>query len=122
MPYLTQQQKDDLKKKGKPIETPGELTYDYTLALINASTTQIRRSLKRTTEEFISNNPKNFSTYCSIMGSLDCTCREFIRRKSTIDISDEKKLAELEQFSQSFYKTVIAPYEDQKIKENGDVY
>ena len=53
--------------------------------------------LTYTINGYIRKHGKKFLTCCIIMGALICTMFEFYRR-------------------------VVAPYEDTKIKENGDVY
>ena len=47
--------------------------------------------------QYVGRNGRSFSTFCVVIGALVCTVFEFYRR-------------------------VVAPYEDQKCKTNGDVY
>lgn len=47
--------------------------------------------------QYMKDKPISYATYNNIVGALECCKQEFIRRK-------------------------VSPYEDEKIKENGDVY
>ena len=58
---------------------------------------QLTYSITKLCLHFVKSNGKKFAVFAWVMGALFCAGLEFYRR-------------------------VVAPYEDVKIKENGDVY
>lgn len=57
----------------------------------------------------------------AVMGVLDCVVRELKRRVlpgTSIDVIE----GEIAAIRDGFYNNLLAPYEDKKIAENGDVY
>jgi hypothetical protein len=103
VPYLTPERKAEIDSGFRPT-TKGDLTYLITRALLGE-----RRQV-------------DFGLLFDIMGGLDCAGREYRRRRPALSADDVKMLSELEWFATDFYDNVIAPYEDTKIEQNGDVY
>ena len=54
--------------------------------------------------------------------ALTVACREYFRLAGQNYVAINDVLGALEGAKQEFYRRVAAPYEDEKIKENGDVY
>jgi len=81
MPYIKQEQRNQLEDIDTPAITAGELNYCITKLVC----------------EYINSNKLNYQTINDIVGALEGAKLEFYRR-------------------------VAAPYENVKMKENGDVY
>jgi hypothetical protein len=54
-----------------------------------------------------------------VVGCLECARREFRRRQPDDYLAADEALSEA---IERFYRLVIAPYEDEKIVQNGDVF
>ena len=80
MPYITREQRENIKENNTPPENAGELNYVITLLIRN----------------YFYKKP-SYQSVNDIVGALEGAKLEFYRR-------------------------VAAPYEDNKIKLNGDVY
>jgi len=59
----------------------------------------------------------HYDAYRIFLGELTCAQKEIKRRLG----EDHKYIAELNDIIQQIYDKQVAPYEDKKIKENGDV-
>jgi hypothetical protein len=54
---------------------------------------------------------------------INKTILAYMRRKDSVSYSDlNEVIGVLESVKQEFYRRVVAPYEDSKIKKNGDIY
>jgi len=116
MPYIPQKDRKFAEKQGP--RTVGELNYLITLiikryyssfGLSYTAAHQVYRSLRQHTHT--ADGAKN---------PMDLELDELYRKASPEfqnDFETAKYLAGLE-----FYRRVLAPYEDEKIKQNGDVY
>lgn len=135
MPYLTDDRKKWLDNEKVKLTTAGDLTYcltvealyfidhagDHTMpenAAIFADRLYIHidRYMRR---------QARYEDYAIVLGCLDSTRRELLRRRHETRRSDTVVILAatlLEKFSRSYYTNVVAPYEDEKIEQNGDVY
>lgn len=120
MPYLTQQRKDHLNSGGH-IVTAGDLTYLLTTALLaKMPPAELSARLSELVSSFLPEDPR-FGDFAVVLGSLDATWREWIRR-TWQGQKDWGAAEEFDRFRRRFYERVVAPYEDTKIAQNGDVY
>lgn len=128
MPYLKQERKDELADEDAKLEAPGELNYLVTLVLLEAVQCNgaylLRSRVPKLIERYIEANGRSYTTYNNIVGALTCARAEFKRRVPDhlwvtvhANVSSELKCQ-----SEEFYADTVAPYEDEKIAENGDVY
>lgn len=62
----------------------------------------------------------NYQDYNDVMGVLACARREFERRLWTMGLPTDA-LNILDEYATRFYHERVAPYEDIKIQQNGDV-
>jgi len=53
---------------------------------------------------------------------LTIICDEYLKNKGKCYQNINEVIGVMECMKQEFYRRVVAPYEDQKIKENGEVY
>lgn len=110
MPYLTDT--DKMKLDEKPLEqwSAGDINYAVTnRAIARLMTMEVNYNNLQSVFHMIPKFAKEFADM------IDCDCSEYdfyLRR-----FMGAADLARLE-----FYRRLIAPYEDMKIKENGDVY
>lgn len=117
MPYVSQEARLRLET-GYP-ETAGELNYEITKLLIEArSEDYLFAEYKYLITAYVDKNGKSYQTYNDIIGATMGAGLEYHRR--TGKLSPFAILLHVE--LGKFYQDVIAPYEDGKIKENGDVY
>lgn len=120
MPYLNSAAKYELDHGVAPT-SPGDLTYLITKALLGdpreASLHEALWAVVNRYLDGLSGTPR-FADYCVVLGAFDAAKREFRRRLG----QHEGILWPVEEFVKEFYRTVVGPYEDTKIAENGDVY
>jgi hypothetical protein len=122
VPYLTPERKAEIDSGFRPT-TKGDLTYLITRALLgDPEEATLEEALQAAVERYFERRQVDFGLLFDIMGGLDCAGREYRRRRPALSADDVKMLSELEWFATDFYDNVIAPYEDTKIEQNGDVY
>lgn len=129
MPYILQEDKDRLNKGGNPW-TPGELTYLITKEMLDAQGGHgpLKAGIRTHVHSYIEGQGHSFATYSAVMGCLCCAHEEYRRRGgwgavtgAPLDLPQWPLRVALD-YSVEFYDYVIAPYEDRKIRENGDVF
>lgn len=124
MPYIDKTSKDRLYADGQDAGTVGELTYLFSLHCINADRQQDYTFLVDTLRLEIvkyldANGPTNYALLNGVVGSLECARREHRRRRPDSYLPADEALSET---LTEFYNGIVAPYEDTKIEQNGDVY
>lgn len=112
MPYITQTARQVIADGG-PVSTAGELNYMITQSILHPF--QFTKGPRELIENYIKYHGLSYSIANDIVGSLECARREFKRRRGI----NMKWLSEI---ADEFYDEKVAPYEDQKIQLNGDVY
>jgi len=120
MPYIKQDRREHLDGLDAPdCETAGELNYVFTQTMfdcypdVNLASAFISDEINN----YRLAHGESYQTYNDIMGALHCATYERIRR--TGDHTFDSVIAHL---MADLYVDWIAPYEDKKITENGDVY
>lgn len=127
MPYLTQARKDQLAGEALP-ETPGDLNYLLTLSVIQAIKENVpsraRLTASRLACSFLDNHGLDYTNCNAIVGAVECCRRELKRRTPTHLTTDVHRAVDgqLRSWLDNFYAKTVAPYEDKKIEQNGDVY
>lgn len=131
MPYI--KSKDYVRAAVTP-EVPGELNFAITVKMIGRlrgvlTFQDFDRALRALTIGYLDRVGMSYTNGNAVMGVLDCTARELRRRVGfcfdnpnfkTTDITKIERQLVLER--KWVYDTLLAPYEDLKITENGDVY
>ncbi len=117
MPYVKQEWRKFLIDGSSFPEDPGPLNFCITTSMVNHTFNEDEWFGKL--EEYVHIKGKSYTVLNEIMGVLICAWFEVRRRDYTLwtEYSDR-----LEKLAKRFYAEVIAPYENIKIKENGDVY
>lgn len=138
MPYIQNRLRDPISRWldgnrdpvfAKSPSNLGELTFALTMTVA----CQPRDELHAKLDEIVTFYRENYANtgyagLAEIMGALSCTAREYDRRcvnDAWGDPAFPSKLGrsvEIHSFTNSFYESVVAPYEDEKIRENGDVF
>jgi len=121
MPYVKQGDRKYLRQylidgSGIP-EDPGPLNFCITTSMINHTFNEDEWFDRL--EEYVHIKGKSYTVLNEIMGVLTCAWFELKRRDYALSTEYDYRL---ERLAKRFYDEVIAPYEDIKIKENGDVY
>lgn len=134
MSYPPQSRKDFLLNRHNPAPFAGDLTYCLTVASLyfvdrttyidSCITAEFNDELMHEIQRFLPVSPR-YADYALVLGCLDSTRRELLRRRHETTRRDSKVLMTvglLEIFTRAYYNNVVAPYEDTKRKQNGDVY
>lgn len=69
----------------------------------------------------VRNQGSGYQAHNDVMGVLTCSMREFRRRFADMDHRYVLIKTLIEVVSDDWYDNEIAPYEDEKIEENGDI-
>ena len=118
MPYLTEEGKAWIDAEPVRVKKPGELNYLITKLLLDETSYAVLwDGVEIAVDLYVANNGASYETYNSVMGVLLCASLEYTRRTN-----HNVPGGVLKEYAQYFYQTVLVPYEDKKIKENGDVY
>lgn len=119
MPYITEGAKDLLARGGAP-RTAGELTYCFTVEMLAAPGGHaiLKQALQAATVSYLTAHDHSYGSYASILGALVGAASEWDRR---MPLQPWKAVA-TRAYITEFYEQVVVPYEDAKIRENGDVY
>ncbi len=129
MPYIKSTDRLRLARGGKATSA-GELNYLLTkrvtefLGQSEYDLGTLEGDFKNLIYEYCENVGFKYQTANDVVGALVCAKMELTRRAKSIFSKMEIDLIgnSLDLILQDFYKDVISPYEDMKIKENGDVY
>jgi len=126
LPYLTDQRKFDIDNDPKhPLVGAGDLTYVFTRTALDTPDGEFSDALLDAIKRYMPRQPR-YENYAIVLGCLDSTRRELRRREDSQTTARKNRINHawyrLTLFSESYYKNVIAPYENEKIKQNGDVF
>jgi hypothetical protein len=127
MPYITQTARKIIDEGGL-IQTAGELNYTFTKELKKFFCTSTRQDLREAVEgligAYIDLHGRSYAVCNDIIGALECAQFEFKRRTYTTFKREwvDDAIQIFQNIKYDFYHRVVAPYEDEKIKLNGDVY
>lgn len=120
MPYIEQSARRRMDSDQDPRDA-GELNYAITQHLLNTSEDMLEMAVEHEVQRFLAfkrtKRDNRYSDYNDALGALDGARREYERRRG-----GDGKLVILEWVAKDLYATVIGPYEDIKIKQNGDIY
>lgn len=121
MPYIKQDRREAMGLD-QPPRNEGELNYCLTWHLIFTDVEVLYVALKGEVEEYLSVRDESYALYNEVIGVLECCRREFVRRRGANTAQDLIREALLGEVMKGLYDGKVAPYEDTKIKENGDIY
>lgn len=120
MPYIKQERRW-LMATDHPPEDEGELNYCLTWHMIHTPNGGfLEAAFDREIEAYLSVRPESYARYNEVVGALECCRREYRRRSVAADGQDREDA--LSAALTRLYAEKIAPYEDTKIEQNGDVY
>jgi len=102
---------------GGVIQTAGELNYAITRHFLDKSigVAEALNKIRREAEHYVTSNGLSYGTINDVIGALECIRRE-VKRRRGFDVALFSSIAD------EFYDAIAAPYEDEKIQTNGDVY
>ena len=118
MPYIDQPSRRALNSGSLP-SNPGELTYTLTLDVVNGRDAE---HLTHVLVRYVESQGKCFQTFAEILGSLEATRLELLRRRPVGRDRLLLPLAQLDRVKRAFYSSMVGPYEDEKIILNGDIF
>jgi hypothetical protein len=125
MPYIKAEQRHRLDRNPYAASDAGELNYVITKAcLLSENRAMLENKIHELVNAYLDKYGRRYSSYNDVLGVLIAARFEYGRRK---DLKPELVLNHpvmqvLVNALASLYFEEIAPYEDAKIKENGDVY
>lgn len=121
MPYLTEQRKKEIDSNPNSVLAgAGDLTYKLTRIALDCSDGGFADNIYDAIKRYMPRQPR-YENYAIVLGCLDSTRRELHRREPySKNLAGKSKRLML--FSDSYYNNVIAPYENEKIEQNGDVF
>src|SRR5712692_4691752 len=132
MPYVKQEIRQQLEEKPDSAFYPGELNYVLTNIILHSlghdgcphewDQEVVTHLIKRAVDSYVAKNGRRYATYNDIFGVLACIAMEMARRDEiSVEEQLQKVIPLIGDFMKSYYQYVVTPYEQEKIKENGDV-
>lgn len=121
MPYIKQLARTEFALDyGRWAKNPGELNYNFTMALgMYGPSDSAEIIIKEFIKRYLILKGESYQTFNDIIGALTCCFKEIKRR---IELKNRFEIVDfLAKIVDDFYNNVVAPYEDQKIVENGDL-
>lgn len=122
MPYIDPQRRKQLGRDEERPLTAGELNYVLTKGLLDLQRNddlRFGRSLIETEiEKYLAGRNPSYTLYNEVMGALTGCALEWRRRTGDGIVAPTV----LNDALRDFYFNVVAPYEDDKINQNGDIY
>ena len=119
MPYIKQDARHEFAfNENRWAKTPGDLNYVCTMALgMYGPGEPADTIIKEFIKHYIDFKGVSYQTYNDIMGVLTCMICEITRRIGLVP----EVVNYLSKIATDFYKDTVVPYEELKIKENGDL-
>lgn len=124
MPYIPKDDRHALITE-RESENPGELTYLLTLAIFEAEREGTKIAYnegKGVIAGYLRNKPERFATFAEVLGAISAAEMEYYRRRGVNRQGNFQPTAFLGTLRSWFYYEHVAPYEDEKIIENGDCF
>lgn len=126
MPYLGNDRKREIDDDSKmSLVSAGHLTYVFTRISLTADLDCFSDEIMTAIDRYMPRQPR-YENYAIVLGCLDSTRRELRRRQNGVETKTKNRIDNawymLTAFSDSYYRNVVAPYEDEKIDQNGDVF
>ena len=126
MPYI---KPEDSERAESWPAAPGELNYAITMDAIcvlegHMSYDEFTFRVDLLVNRYLQKAGISYTNMNAVMGALDCCGREIDRRVNTFAYGGviDDLISILLAKRDRLYPEMLAPYEDQKIAENGDVY
>ncbi|MEE8372803.1 MAG: hypothetical protein V3R87_03595 [Dehalococcoidia bacterium] len=134
MPYI---KSEDYARAVVTPKVPGELNYAITMKIIarlrgELTSMEFDRCLRNLTMSYLDRVGMSYTNGNAVIGVLDCAAREVRRRAggapplSPDGVVMSPLIAKIERQLRAerkwLYDNLLAPYENVKIMENGDVY
>lgn len=131
MPYI---KAEDYTRAVEAPAVPGELNYAITLMAISRLSGgltfhEFGDAVRALVDGYLLLSGLSYTNGNAVMGVLDCAARELRRRTGRPSNLNYTKSADIVEIGHQLglerdrvYDTLLAPYEDLKIAENGDVY
>lgn len=124
MPYIPQDIRKHVELMGP--RTAGELNYLITKELIQGEKTNDLSGIYGLLKEYVgyhaTHSAVNYQVFNDVSGAVTNAVGEYYRRMGGNSRYTQEITHKAGDALEEFYDNYIAPYEDQKIKENGDVY
>lgn len=121
MPYVTEARKAELDRRKAEAVTAGDLTYLLYKACIDDpfGWSTLKGRFDRAIDMYMPKKSEpRYENYCTVLGSFDSTRRELKRRNAQ---GSQSARHTIDIYVDDYYHEIVAPYEDKKIEENGDV-
>lgn len=114
MPYLTE---------GDFNAPSGELNRAITKLFISCNNSlEFEGKLVAVIKKYEHDQKPRYATFNDIIGALECALMEFKRRGLGLGHRVQEIEEVVKSVKSQYYGSTIAPYEDKKIQEHGDIY
>ncbi len=122
MPYIDLEARKALDFSHAIPKNAGELNYLFTTSALSTRHTiqGLHVRLRWIIDEYLNDNELRYQRINDVLGALTGAKLEYARRR--VASYTDPVCVVFDRVAQRFYEDVAASYEDQKIKENGDVY
>lgn len=119
MPYIEKETRIPLEYDvTRGIETVGELNYMLTCGLLKVPLSDLEEYLRLCVGTYATGKIPSYTLFNGAIGACMCALLEYARRTGSTDHIYPLIMSAV---ISKFYSKVIAPYEDEKIEENGDI-
>jgi hypothetical protein len=127
MPYIRPDRRRELEHSPARPKTAGELNYVVTMHVLAASKNAallntLRAAVGEEVSLFLQEQEPGYETYNAVIGALTAARMEYARRLNGSNLWHRGVEDVLREALDKFYRDFVAPYEDHKIEQNGDVY
>jgi hypothetical protein len=122
MPYISAEKRDELKSRAP--RDAGELNYELTMfvrtnAYIVREHRLVRMILAKVQEYLAAKPRQGYTEFNEVLGVLSAACFEHNQREWWHGSDGARSV--FDRAARQFYDGVVAPYEERKIVENGDM-
>lgn len=118
MPYIKKEAREALKGM-EQVTSAGELNYLLTTKILTEPNRfSFKLWLKHAIKNYVDLNGESYQTFNDILGAASGALVEYVRRTGTVS----QYQVDVQEVVSQWYLDEVGPYEDRKIKENGDVY
>lgn len=130
MPYLSESRKRAMDSGLCLPTTPGDLTYLMTKSLLDLDSEAAAEEIWEHIEGYFKRREVRYALLAEVLGCLLSTKLEYERREATrlteatngMFTGSRRAQNVIDPIITVFYGDTVAPYEDTKIRENGDVW
>ena len=120
MPYIDSETKKILDEFPRRANKAGELTYLFYRRALDINPLDLEPALDEVVCGYLPRTPR-YEDFAIVLGSLYGAALELKRRYGGRGVRELSAPLAICSYAANFYANTVAPYEDKKIEENGDI-